>query len=164
MFAREELFHMDRRAIDYTQVVNGEMADAFINLVYNGLPYFVGAITLGASIYGASIYGIYIIYGVIEFLREISWVWYLCRPTQAFTFPSFLDMVLTISSLITITFISYLAYAMIRNLDTCLERAKHKRLELLAKIEALEKENESMRMAFKQIVAISQDDVNKFNL
>ena len=138
MFAREELFHMDRRAIDYTMFVNGEMADAFIDIVYQGGPYLIGAIALGITIYS-----VYVMSVLMDIPRTISWAWYLVVPSQ-----TWLDTGLFLSSFIGMIFIGYIGFIMISDLDTCLEKAKNERLKLLAKIEALEKEKDSMRMIF----------------
>ena len=149
MFAREDLFHMDRRAIDYTVFVNGEMADAFLDIVYQGFPYLIGAITLGITMYG-----IYAMFVLMDIPRAISLAWYLSRPVN-----SWLDLSLVLSSIMVGTAIVYLGYTMISDLDTCLEKAKNDRLELLAKIEALEKEKDSMRTIFKQMIdTLSEDE------
>lgn len=143
MFAREELFHMDRRAIDYTAVVNGEMADAYLDVVYQSFPYMIGSMIVAVSMYAMSI------------LMDIPRAWN----------QSWLDTGLFISSVIGTIIIGYVGFLMIGDLDACLEKAKNDRLQLLAKIEALEKEKESMRMIFtKMVAAISEDEFKKLTL
>lgn len=152
MFAREDLFHMDRRAIDYTAFVNGEMADAFIDVVHQGFPYLIEGIVIAVGVYG-----IYAMSVFMDIPRMISWVWYLTRPVN-----SWLDTGLFISSVIGLGFIGYIGFLMISDLDICLEKAKNERLELQAKIEALEKEKESMKNIFKQMIAtLSKDEFKK---
>ena len=135
MFARGELFHMDRHAIDYTILVNQVIVDDAIHIIYHGLPYVIGAVTLGIALYG---------------IYEIAWIWYSNQ--------SLLDMTLTLSCIIATGFITYFGYSMISELDTCLEKAKNERIELLARIETLENEKKTMRDIFKKFIAISEDD------
>ena len=124
MFAREDLFYMDRTAIDYALFVHGEIADAF----YQGSHYFVAAIAIGGSIYAMSS----------------------------------IDIALFLSSILVIAALGYFGYMMISDLDTSLEKAKNEQLALLAKIETLEKEKESMKMIFKQMMrSISEDEIKK---
>uniref|UniRef100_A0A6C0E0N9 Uncharacterized protein n=1 Tax=viral metagenome TaxID=1070528 RepID=A0A6C0E0N9_9ZZZZ len=124
MFAREDLFYMDRTAIDYALFVHEEIAEAF----YQSSPYFVAAIAIGGSMYTMS-----------------------C-----------IDVALFLSSILSIVALGYFGYMMISELDTCLEKAKNERLALLAKIETLEKEKESMKTVFKQMMgSISEDEIKK---
>jgi len=148
---REDLFHMERQAIDYTVFVNAEMAEALIDVTYHALPFLIGAV-----ISGVGLYGIYEIALMMDIPRAVAWIWYLSSPTQPW-----LETITMLSCIITMGCIAYAGYSVICDLDGCLEKAKTERAALLERIDALEKENESMRSIFRKMVTLSEQDLKK---
>ena len=146
--SKAELFHMDNLDIQYTGMVSVQMMDSMLNIMYCGFPYLL--MSFGGVIMA---YGVYAIAKFMDIPRAFTWAWYLL------TFCQRMDIISVVVSIISVILISYMAYSMISDIDSCLERAKTEQLELLARIADLENENATMKGIFKKMVSFTQDDL-----
>ena len=147
--SRADLFHIDHENIQYTAYINREMLDSLVLFTYSVIPYFFATAGVGALLY--------CVWEVVLFMdihRLFMWGWYMLNTDKT----NLIEIVSVLTAILLLGAIVYTGCTIIHEFEHNLEKIKNERLDLLSKIEFLERNNSDMKFIFKKINAFAQDD------